>query len=99
MEKDEGSKGGWGEPLVTLELDMSSWKSPHVSLPLYYEMWNWEGDTEVLPGKWFDVIKAAYDQDYIKRHAISQEVQHAFCSVLHIMQALIVVVLFSNSFS
>ena len=60
---------GWGEPLITLELDMVSWegieKHGGGRLPLYYEMWNWEGDTEVLPGKWFDVIKVSYGEHFV----------------------------------
>eukprot|EP00743_Colponemidia_sp_Colp-15_P010112 GILK01011105.1.p1 GENE.GILK01011105.1~~GILK01011105.1.p1 ORF type:complete len:174 (-),score=19.59 GILK01011105.1:60-536(-) len=33
---------------------------PEVEVPLYYEVWNWEGDTSVLPIKWYEAIRKSY---------------------------------------
>ena len=36
---------------------------PHADVPFMYEVWNWEGDTSVLPGKWASVVQAAFGED------------------------------------
>jgi hypothetical protein len=33
---------------------------PEPVVPDMYEVWNWEGDTSVLPGKWAAVVSAAF---------------------------------------
>lgn len=48
-------------PKVTLQATLSEDTDvPYHSVPLYYEIWNWEGDTDVLPGKWLDVVRASF---------------------------------------
>ena len=30
---------------------------PDVSIPFLYEVWNWVGDTSILPTKWYELLK------------------------------------------
>ena len=43
---------------------------PMAELPLYYEVWNWEGDTTVLPGKWFRVVKKCFGAKFCDQKGI-----------------------------
>jgi len=33
-------------------------------IPFLCEIWNWEGDESVLPGKWAHIVNEAYGTDY-----------------------------------
>ena len=58
--------------ICTLERDLSSLSElPRVELPLYYEIWNWEGDTTVLPGKWFRVVKKCFGAKFCEQKRIA----------------------------
>jgi len=33
-------------------------------IPFLCEIWNWEGDETVLPGKWTTIVNDCYGSDY-----------------------------------
>ena len=40
--------------------DFAERDAPVASIPLYYEVFNYEGDEMVIPGKWLEVVRAAF---------------------------------------
>ena len=52
---------------------------PEAEVPLYYEVWRWEGDESVLPNTWMGVIRSAFgdfvagwDADRFRAEFVSQ---------------------------
>lgn len=37
-------------------------------IPFLCEIWNWEGDETVLPGKWTTIVNDCYGSDYKSSH-------------------------------
>ena len=58
--------------ILTLELDLKK-DLPQVELPLYYEQWNWEGDLQPLPNKWYKLIKSCFGSEFCKSKGIDNE--------------------------
>ena len=58
--------------ILTFELDLKK-DLPQVELPLYYEQWNWEGDLQPLPNKWYKLIKSCFGSQFCKSKGIDNE--------------------------
>ena len=54
-------------PAPTMKItDFSDFK--RCDAPDLCEIWNWEGDVTVLPGKWASVVNSHYGTDYDSSH-------------------------------
>ena len=57
----------------TYELDLLASDIPQPKLPLYYEIWNWEGDESILPGKWHRVVRKCFGNQWCDTHGITEK--------------------------
>eukprot|EP00948_MAST-09A_sp_MAST-9A-sp1_P001884 g1884.t1 len=59
-----------------LRLNLVDLEQTRLRLPLYYELWNWEGDERPLPGKWFSVMKQCFPHRYKNKNYHQIERDH-----------------------
>ena len=47
---------------------------PRPDVPLYHELFSWEGDEEPLPGKWLQAVASAFGADFVKDKKLTEAV-------------------------
>ena len=64
---------GFGEGSLRMVLpNLSSLDLPRPEVPLYHEVFNWEGDETVLPGKWVRAVGEAFGSDFAAAAGVSE---------------------------
>ena len=58
--------------MLTFSLDLTN-ELPKVELPMYYEIWNWEGDLQPLPNKWYKLIKSCFGSNFCQLKGINDD--------------------------
>ena len=59
--------------VLTLELNLKNIELPQVELPVYYEIWNWEGDLQPLPNKWYKLIRSCFGSKFCQLKGIDDD--------------------------
>ena len=76
-ESEENQRETHDDETITLVLNSLN-DLPPAEIPPYCELWNWEGDEDVLPSKWLALVRQSFGEQFCQANAISSDTIHAF---------------------